>query len=207
MGDGAGADRAAEALLAHARSLGESFDLTYSLCWLALFEISRGNRAAALPLAREAFTLSVTYDFGLWRAIAALEMILAGSLSQEPASAIASALAAMAAIDRIGLNLMRGFYWSEIARLHQDAGNTPAALRTIDDAISYAERSGEKVLLSRLFCRKADILAATGGVATHDVVVALEMATAVARMQGAPGFAALAAAQLADLRVPAGDPA
>ena len=184
MGDDDAAERAADELIAHARSLNRGYDLAYSLCWRALFEIARDRSDAALPLTLEAIALSDGHDFRLWKVVASLQCTFA-TPGQDAAGAVSTALVYMAELDRIGLNLMRSFYLWQIAKLHFANADTQAALACADRAIGFAESSGERVLLAPLYRCRADILERDEPTAAR---AARRRAVEIAREQVAVGF-------------------
>lgn len=186
LGDAAGAARVAEDLLVHARSLGRDYDLAYSLCWRALFEITRGMPGRARGFADEALAISASNDFRLWKAVSGL-MLLFASVGGRPAGdAVARAKSFMTELDRIGLNLMRSFYWWQIALLELASGDVDGALVTIDQAVAFSQWHGERVLLSQLHGSRGEILFRLGR--EEDGETAVRLAREVAVAQGAVGF-------------------
>jgi tetratricopeptide (TPR) repeat protein len=186
LGDAGAAERMAEALIVHARSLGRDYDLAYSLCWRALFEITRGLPERARGFAEEALAISVSNDFRLWNAVSGLMLLFASAGSGPRDDAVARAKAFMAELDRIGLHLMRSFYLWQIARLELAGGDADDALATIDRAIAFSEAYGERVLLSRLHGSRGEILLQLQQ--NDAAVAALRRAREVAEAQGAIGF-------------------
>ena len=188
LGDEAAAERAAEELLVHAQSLERDYDLAYSLCWGALFEIARDRPERARSFAEWALAISVSNDFRLWKAVSGLMLLFASGAPGSDKDAVAHAKGLMAELDRLGLNLMRSFYLWQIARLELAAGDADGALATVDRAVAFAESYGEQVLLSRLQLSRRDILLQLRR--ESDAMTAAQLAREVADVQGAVGFRA-----------------
>jgi hypothetical protein len=76
-----------------------------------------------------------------------------------------------------------GAFLGEAAMLFLRAGDPPGALEAIDEAIILAERSS-RASLPRLYCQRAEILAAQPDAQASAVVADLDRAAAVAESQG-----------------------
>ena len=193
MGEDDAAARAAETLIAHARSLGGSFSLACGLFWQALFFVSRGDFALAQAPAEEALALCDRHGYPTFGAFTRLFRAYCIGHFGEIERALDLAHAGLAELDRLGILHGRSQQLGEIARLHAAAGDLETALHTIDSAIASARRSGESYFLSPLLRRRAEFLEQCPGIDPAMVAAALREARAIAEAQGAVGFARQAA--------------
>jgi class 3 adenylate cyclase/tetratricopeptide (TPR) repeat protein len=198
MGDDDAAERAADALIVHGRSLGGHFNLACALFWQALYFILRSDFARALAPAEEALGLCDRYGYPTFGALAFLFRAYCIGHRGDLDQALDMAHAGIAELDRLGIRHGRSQQLGEIASLHAAAGDLPTALHTIDAAIAEARRSGEAFFLAPLLRRRAEFLAQHPGTSPASVTAALREALAVAEAQGATGFARQAAARLDD---------
>jgi len=189
IGDEAAAERTAAELIAHARSLGGSFNLACALFWQALFFISRGDYAHALEPAEQALDLCDRYGYPTFGAFASLFRAYCIGDRGDLDRALDMAQAGIAELDRLGILHGRSLQLGEVARLQAATGDLSSALSTIDTAIEAVRRCGELYFLSPLLRRRAEFLARCPGADPAIVSAALREAREVAEAQGATGFA------------------
>jgi class 3 adenylate cyclase/tetratricopeptide (TPR) repeat protein len=205
MGDRAGARRAYDRLNSHARALGRSFDLAYSLMFMIMLEIVQENFTAARQLANEAVGICETNGYALIGLVTVIHRAFAAAHLGELEGSLQIVLGSIAEQDKIGSKTGRGDFLGVVAWLRAAGGDLRGALASIDEAIATAQHSGERFLLSPLHRMRAEFLAFMPPSNPALVAAALGEAIEVARAQGAATFARQAEERLGEIVARAAD--
>ena len=189
----------ADELVSHARGLNRPYDLVYALGFRCVHDTFAGRFEDLMRHSSEALAACETNGFSTYRAVAATFQGIAVGHLRSVAEGLALLYPAVADLKRLRVLRALGLYVGEAALLHLKAGDLPAALDAVDQALEMALRS-YRICVPRLHRLKAEILARTPGVRRAAVTAELKAAIAAAEAQGAKAFAAEAA------RVMAGSP-
>jgi tetratricopeptide (TPR) repeat protein len=206
MGDTPAAERVAAECTRHARSLGRPFDLGLSLSYYAHFDVLLGHYERAIQHADEAIAICEPNGYTTWLTLSqAFKGLAVGHLG-DLAQGLELFDTAMATAARLGLQGSNsGSFLAEAVTLRLRAGDVEGAMATVEEGIAWALR-GNRLSLSRLHRRKAEVLAATPGADPADVDASLREALAIAEGWGAPEEARKAREMLAAMGVPAAEP-
>ena len=198
--DDAGADRISAMLLRHSEDLGESFSAAAGHFWYAFGALLRGDHERAVRHADIAAAMCEQHGYTSLASFMLIRCYAVGHLGNAGA-ALASALAEIGCLDRLGQQHTRPFHEGEVARLYAATGDYRSALDMIDKAIATAHRHGEQYWLSMLHGYRAMILSGLPGTDPAEILAAHGAALALAHAQGAVRLHAQAEALRAILPV------
>lgn len=202
LGEFAEAERVTGQYLEHARGLGRPFDIAWACEWRATTCLAMGAWDEALAHAEEAHQLGEAHGYALFASTSLLLKGLAvGGLGRH-ADGVAMFRQGFAEMRRMGALGPLGAFLGEAAMLFLRAGDPAGALEAIDEAIVLADRSS-RASLPRLYCQRAEILAAQPDAQTSGVLADFDRAAEIAERQGST-FAADHARRLRARHAPAG---
>jgi tetratricopeptide (TPR) repeat protein len=196
MGDASAGERVATQCLAHARSLGRPYNVAASLTHCAHFYVLLGRYDHGLELAEESIAICEANGYATWLCLSqAFKGLAVGHLG-DPTQGLELFDAAMDVAVPLGILESHGSRLAEAATLHLRAGDVPGAKAAVEEGITWASR-GNRLSLSRLHRRKAEVLMATPGADPADIEASLREALAIAEGWGAPEEARKAREMLA----------
>jgi len=199
MGDSAGAERAASEMVTHLSSLAPNFDLAFGSIFQSLYNIVIDNSPRALRFAEQALLICEENGYDTFAAGAVpLKAVALGRQGNLEAS-IEMAARAHETLARLRVRFMHTLSIAQFANLQAAAGDTAAALSTIDQAIAHSREFTDRYYLSPALRHRAEILAQMPDADPAEVAAALREAVAVAEAQGAEAFASRARSLLKDV--------
>ncbi len=131
--------------LAIARELRHPFNLTYALCFAALYEDTVCRWDAAITLAREAIEVGDRGEISFWAGVARIFGGHALARSGEPAAGIALLREGLERWRAAGGRLATTMHLNMLADAYLAAGDLVSARAAVDEAEAHAERAGERV--------------------------------------------------------------
>ena len=160
--------RAAEAGLAHSRSLGGLHTINYSLCYLASVLHIRGDSREALRRATESLELAREQDFATW--VGPSLMVRGVSLASggEVDAGLRDIAAGMEAYSAIEAAAYQPFWISLLAKGRIAAGRLDEGLDALEQALAVIARTGERFYLAELLRMKGEVLAGKGNLAAAE---------------------------------------
>ncbi|HUH93603.1 MAG TPA: adenylate/guanylate cyclase domain-containing protein [Casimicrobiaceae bacterium] len=154
--------RAAEASLAHSRSLGGLHTVNFSLCYLAAVHHIRGDAAAALQRATESLESAREQGFATWigisQTIRGASLIAEGHI-EDGLAELRQGLAAHLAMEA---TTYEPFARALVAKGLIAAQRSGEALDELARALAVSEASGERFYAGELLRLKGEALAAAG---------------------------------------------
>jgi class 3 adenylate cyclase len=187
-GDFAGAERAAEALLAHLRQLQRPFDDVFGKVWLAATRLLQRQPMQAAALAQEGLALAQAHGFGTWVPAAVMHVCMAQGMLQAAAEAAATLQQVHQAFVAAGAEVSYPYYCWGIAQTLYRMGDDENALAAVQRGLQGAEAGEEKHMLAEL-----RLLAARAAPSTEQAASLIAAAYREAQAQGATTLALRAA--------------
>ena len=197
LGETAAAEAAVTDALAHARALGRSFDLAYALSWLATYDNIIGNHDRALKRSQEALAICESNRSDTYAIIAKNQISYCLGQTSNAPELRTTLSEGVESMRKIGALSMQSYFLYLLGELEYSSDDPEAAIAAMNSAIDHALRFGERYLLSRIYCRRADMLADLPDSDLTAMTDSLRLALSAAEAQGAKAFAAQARARLA----------
>ncbi len=197
MGDTAAADVAVDDALRHARALGRSFDLAYALSWAATHDNIVGKYERSLALSKEALAICESNRSDTYAIVAKNQISYCVGRTSHAPELTRTLSEGTESMRKLGALSMRSYFLCLLGEMEFSSGDPKAALSTIDTAIDHALRFDDRFMLSRLYFRRAEVLAAMPNASPDAVTDSLRSAVSTAEEQGALEFANQALARLA----------
>jgi tetratricopeptide (TPR) repeat protein len=157
LGDAAGAEVAIQRGLQHVDSLGREFDKALLHAWAAGTRYTQRRYLEAIHHAGIAYTVSKAHKFQEWEGIGAMMALLSQCALAPAPDAVQQATMTAEMFRAHGIGLNRAYFLWGIARGHVVAGNRPAALATLDDALSAAKASEETRMHPEIWLLQAEL--------------------------------------------------
>lgn len=178
----------------HARSIRHPYSLAYALGYVAQFHYFRGDAAEAEAHAAEAVRISAEQGFPTWMATGQMYLGWARALRGEHDAGLADVRGAQVIWGYVNVMLNQPVRLALLAETAAIAGRGAEALAGYDDAVAFAERTGERYYLADILRRRGELRGAQGDApgAEADLRAALDLA----RAQGARSLSLRAAASL-----------
>jgi predicted ATPase len=191
-------DRAREAV-AMARSICSPNSLGFALVWQAYVLQLRNERNAVRDVTAEALALAAEHGLADVQGWAAVWHAWGGDDCSSTLNVMQQSLEAQR---RFGSEIARPHQLALVADVMSRTGDTTSALRTIDEALEQAARTGDCYYEAELYRMKGELLQSPGAPADQRRARAIECfnkAIEVARRQGAHLFEKRATANLASI--------
>ena len=183
MGLTAQAGAAIDQALAIARELRHPFNLTYALCYAALYEGTIGRWEVAVGLARQAIETGEQHDVRFWAAVARMYGGHALARSGDPSEGLELLRRGIGEWHDSGGRLMTSLMQNLLADTSLAAGDVDAAEAALVASQAHSERTGETVFFAETLRLQAECLQRRGAPAMAQAAV-LGRAIEVARAQG-----------------------
>jgi tetratricopeptide (TPR) repeat protein len=177
------AEAAIRSAMSHADRTKDHYAAAHSrlfMCWLAAV---RRDAESTLAWSMQTAELCETHGFGLVASVVGPFQGWAMAATGDPAHGIERIVAAIDELEAGGFQMLRPLHLGLLAEAFELGGRREEALRTIDEAICTAERTGELMHLAELRRQRAQLLASSAGAAHRRAE--LEAARDLARAQGA----------------------
>lgn len=171
--------------LALAERLGQPFNLAYAHSFAALLANIRSRFADAARHAAVARQVADEHGFTVWYGAATIHQSIALGNSGEAASAIPVLSHMLGLWQAGGAELSRPLFLWGLARCNVSAGDIPAALRALDEALETSKRTGEGLLLPDILRLRGELLHAQEPANVELWQSQLSVAVSSARLQGA----------------------
>lgn len=198
-----------EALLEHARALGDPYSLVYTLNFAALTvpELCRDHERV-IELSEEGIRLAGELGYPylelvgtMWRACTLGQ----GDGAETARSALVTINQVLARLAALGVRYHLGQFLARKARLLLRVGDVEAAQLAIAEAVAHIAASGEHSADPDVYLAEAEVLLARGGEQRALAESAIRTAMDTARKQGARSWQLRAALALARLAMERGD--
>lgn len=191
---------ASDALLAHARALGDPYSLAYALNYAAVLVPDLcGEHALVLERTEEGIRLAADLGYPFLEVFGALRRAWTQGQTGDPLAALVTMDEALGRIDALGVRYHYAQLLARRARLLLRAGQEGAAQLVISQALAQVEASGERSIEADVAIAEGEVLAAHGGEQRALAEAALRVALDLAREQGARSWQLRAATALARL--------
>ena len=204
IGEAAAARRLTGEALAKAAEAGHLPTEVNAVDMAAILAVTRGDVEAARPLAARMGALAAEPKLPLYSASAALILSWCDAGAVGPVIASGRMRQALSDYRRPGTKILLPFYLGRLAEIEAVNPNDAGALARLDEALAYAQASGEAWSDSLLHRIRGDILRKTNPLARAPAEAAYRAALEVARAQGARSFELQAALRLAEVLVQTG---
>lgn len=168
----------------HASDLSMAHALHFC-AWLAVLD---GDTASARQRTEEVVELSGQKGFPLYVAISAVLGGWARAQQGEAEEGITEIERGLAAMEATGAWMVHSFYLGLLADAQRRAGRPKEALGSVEHALTYVERAGERFHEAELHRLRGELLLETTNDRGAEAMEELEKALAVAREQGAEPF-------------------
>lgn len=196
MGNVRAADRLQVEALELAEHLGRPFNLAYAHAFAALHHNLRHGFATAQHHADQGVKIAEEHGFPVWQGAATMQGAIARGNSGDPETAIAILTHMLKLWQAGGAELSRPFFLHGLASCQRAAGRAAEAVRTLEEAIEQARRSGEVFLMPEHLRLRAEILQAEDPSPGAAWRREFELAAEAAREQGSSLFELRALAAL-----------
>ncbi len=195
-------DHAIELVEESRRRAGESghpptLALIYHLA--GMFEMQRGNAAAALRVSEALLELTEEHQMALYHGHGSVHASWARAQLGEGETGVANLVQAITAYTDLGANLYLPFYQGLLAQLEGERQNARTALTRIDDALALSQQTGTRWIDAFLHNIRGATLLKCEPTDTAPAEQAFLSAIAIAQQQKAKSFELLAAVSLAKL--------
>jgi predicted ATPase/class 3 adenylate cyclase len=197
-----------DAVLAHARALGEPYSLAYTLTFASLMVPARcGDYALVVERAEEGIRLAAELGYPFMEVSGVVERAWASA--QLPGADVAAAIEemdeALARLTTLGVRYHHARLLAHKARLLLRLGQEGAAQLAVAQALAEIESSGQLAVEQEVQLAEAAVLVAHGGEQRPLAEATLRMAHDTARERGARAWQLRAAIALARLAAADGD--
>jgi predicted ATPase len=130
----------------------------WALSGKAMVHQFRGEALAAQQTAEEAIALSTEHQYALWAAYSPPTLGWALAVQGKHQEGIAQAQAGLAALRATGTGVWQSQFLTLLVYAYSEAGELREGLRTIDEALAAAERSGEHFYEAELYRLRGELL-------------------------------------------------
>jgi tetratricopeptide (TPR) repeat protein len=165
--------------------LGQPFNLAYARSFAALFGNIRGEFAEAIQHASVAQQVADEHGFTVWYGAATIHQQIALGNTGQANAAIPVLIHMLGLWQAGGAELSRPLFLWGLARCQVAAGDLPAALEALDEALVTSTRTSEALLLPEILRLKGELLHRQQPMNAEHWQGALATAVASARLQGA----------------------
>ena len=140
----------AERALQGARALQQPFALVIALCLSAELQRFRDDPHKAMELAREGVAIAQKQAFPYWHGSALVTLGWAEARTGDSGRGIATIRQGLSLFRSTGAKIQLSSWLGALADAYQSAGQVAPALSTVNEAISWAEKTGDCYCLSQL---------------------------------------------------------
>ena len=155
----------ARACIVHARSINHPYSLAYALGYVAQFFYFCGDAAESEAHAAEAVRNSAEQGFPTWMATGQMYCGWARALRGEHEQGLTDVRGAQVIWGYVNVMLNQPVRLGLLAETSTIAGRHEDALRTYDEAVAFAERTGERYYLADIQRRRGELRASQGDAA------------------------------------------
>jgi predicted ATPase len=164
-----------------------------------MFDIQRGNAAAALNVSESLVELAREHSMALYHAHGSVNAAWARARLADSDSLVTELAQAVSAFTEHGAKLYLPFYQGLLAELERERQSADIALTRIDDALALSEQTGQHWIYPFLHHVRGGVLLKRDPSYPGPAEEAFQTAIAVAQRQGARSFELRAALSLAKL--------
>jgi predicted ATPase len=148
----------ADHALTYAREIGHAASLMYTLGHGLFARYECGNYANATATVDELIALADKKGTLFWKALGLMHQWCVFALNAQPSDAVRNLSEGFAARQLTGATHWMPFFWSQLARAHIELGNFEDARRSIHEAITLVERTGERWCEAEVYRTAGEIM-------------------------------------------------
>jgi class 3 adenylate cyclase/predicted negative regulator of RcsB-dependent stress response len=199
LGEVRRAEQLEDAMTARARETRHITTLALAAYWRTVFEVMRRDARSAEPYAAETLELGRAHGLPMYTRYGALKCGWVRAQLGDRNEGLAQMRQSLDSLRREGDTLVITFYLALLAEIEAEAGDSEAAVATIDLTLAEIDRIGQRTFEAEAHRIRGEILLRREPANPASAEEAFQTAIAVAQKQGARSFGLRAALSLAKL--------